>query len=261
MATMGLKYCAWAKMKEETKTANPTYFAGKVIGKAVSANLTVTNAEAELAADDMIAEYVREFSSANLAMEVDNIDLADQAQLYGAKYENEELQHFADDNAPYGGIGGYQVLLVQGVRKYRAWVFPKAKAAVPDWTGTTKGSSITLGTQPINLKIVSPNCGPWYRVKEFDTEAAAQAYVDSKLNVEEWYQMNIQVNGVLPEGSTLSSGVVYAPAGEDFVLEIAGTPAALYDNGVEKTSAVTEGKYILSAVAANHDIAVIYNGN
>lgn len=259
MATMGLKYCAWAKMREETKTAIPTYFTGKVIGKAVSTNLTVTNAEAELAADDMIAEYVREFSSANLAMEVDNIDLADQAQLYGAKYENEELQHFADDNAPYGGIGGYQVLLIHGVRKYRSWVFPKAKAAVPDWTGTTKGSSITLGTQPINMKIVSPSYGPWYRVQEFATEAAAQAYVDSKLNVGEWYQVNIQVNGTLPEGSDLSSGVVYVPAGEDFVLEIAGTPAALYDNGAEKASAVSGGKYTVSAVAANHDIAVIYN--
>lgn len=257
MATMGLKYCAWAKMKEEPRAAVPTYYPGKVIGKAVSANLTVTNAEAELAADDMIAEYVREFSSANLAMEVDNIDLADQAQLYGAKYENEELQHFADDNAPYGGIGGYQVLLIHGARKYRSWVFPKAKAAVPDWTGTTKGSSITLGTQPINLKIVSPSYGPWYRVQEFSTEAAAQAYVDSLLGVGEWYKINLQVNGSPADGADLSSGILYVPAGEDFVMDV-DAPKALYDNGEEKTSTVSDGTYTIAAVAGDHSVAVIF---
>lgn len=184
MATMGLKYMGWAQLDEDAMQAAPTYKPGMVLGRAVSTNMTITNAEGELYADDMLAEYVSEFVSAQLTAEVDNIDLENQAKLYGATFDEDKgLQFFADDNAPYGGVGGYQVLMVKNVRKYRTWFFPKAKAAIPDWSGATKGSSISFGTQPMKLRVLAPNFGPWYLVKEFDTEAAAKAYIDEKLGI------------------------------------------------------------------------------
>lgn len=61
MASIGLKYLAWAKMATEPVDAVPTFAPGKVIGKAVSTSLTVTRAEGELSADDMVAEYASEF--------------------------------------------------------------------------------------------------------------------------------------------------------------------------------------------------------
>ena len=185
MASIGLKYVAWAELNTEPATAIPTYktSSGVVLGKAVSANLSIQRAEAELYADDMLAEYVSEFSSATLTMEVDNISLQNQATIYGATYNEGEMQVSADDTPPYGGIGGYQVLMVQGVRKYRAWFFPKAKATFPDWTGTTKGSSISFGTAPLDMRIASPAYGAWYYIKEFDTEAAAKAYIDTKVGI------------------------------------------------------------------------------
>ena len=183
MASIGLKYVSWGKMKTEPDNAMPTYESVIELGKAVSANLTITNAEAELYANDMLAEYVAEFVSAELTMEVDNITLENQATLYGSTYADGEMKVSSEDTAPYGGIGGYQVLMVNGVRKYRAWVFPKAKASIPDWTGTTKGQSISFGTQPINLRIAAPKDTVWYYLKEFDTEAAAKAYVDDYIKV------------------------------------------------------------------------------
>jgi len=94
-----------------------------------------------------------------------------------------QFQACADDNAPYGGIGGYQVLQISGVRKYRAWFYPKVKASMPDFDGSTKGNSISFGTQPIKMKVAAPKFGPWYVAKEFDTEAEAKTYIDGKVGL------------------------------------------------------------------------------
>lgn len=258
MATMGLKYVAWSKMATEPSDTAPTYNTGLVIGKAVSSGLAISNAEAELYANDMLAEYVSEFSSAMLSMEIDNIALANQAVLYGTTFVNDELQFNAEDSAPYGGVGGYQILMVGGVRKYRAWFFPKAKAAVPDWAGTTKGKSITLGTQPMKMKIMAPNYGPWYCVKEFVTEAAAKAYIDTRLNVAGWHAIDIQVQGANGTKYVSQSGTAYAAAASVYELAITGTPTALYDNGINVLASITGGKYTLANVTADHAIAVIF---
>ena len=187
MAKMGLKYMAWNEIDTETDAAIPTYKAngGIVVGRMVSINVAISNSEGELYADDMLAEYAAEFSSADLTAEVDNITLENQAKMYGATYdtETEEFEAYADDSAPYGGVGGYQVLQINGVKKYRCSVYTKAKAAMPDFDGATKGNSISFGTQPIKMKIAAPKYGPWYRAKEFDNEADAKAYVNTKLGL------------------------------------------------------------------------------
>lgn len=258
MAKLGLKYVAWAKHATEPTSSIPTYDAGAVLGKAVSTNLAVKNSEGELYADDQLAEYKSEFSSADLTLEVDNISLANQAKLYGATYAADEIKFAASDTAPYGGIGGYQVVQINGVIKYRAWFFPKARASVPDWSGATKGNSISFGTQPMNLKVLAPNYGPWYYVKEFTTEAAAQAYVDTKLGVAVWHEIDVQVNGAGAGEAATPYGISYVAAAGTFALTITGTATALYDNGADSISSVVAGVYTLSNVAAAHKIAVIF---
>ena len=186
MAKLGLKYMAWAPMATEPEAAIPTYTSngGIVVGRMVSINVAISNSEGELYADDMLAEYASEFSSADLTADVDNITLENQAKMYGANYSTDgEFTANANDSAPYGGVGGYQVLQINGTKKYRAWFYPKAKAAIPDFDGTTKGNSISFGTQPIKMKIASPKYGPWYYAKEFDTEAEAKSYINGKLGI------------------------------------------------------------------------------
>lgn len=258
MATMGLKYMAWAQMATEPAAAIPTYSAGIALGKAVSVNVSMSNAEGELYADDMLAEYVSEFSSAELTAEVDNISLENQAKLYGATYASDEFKLSANDNAPLGGVGGYQVLMVGGVRKYRAWFYPKARASVPDWDGATKGNSISFGTQPIKMKIMAPIFGPWYYVKEFTTEAAAKAYIDTKLGVATWYAVDVQVQGATTGKSATPEGETSVASAGAFEIAITGTPTALYDNGADVKASIAGGKYTLSNVAADHKIAVIF---
>jgi nitrous oxide reductase accessory protein NosL len=258
MATMGLKYLAWAKLATEPDDAAPTYDAGIVIGKAVSTSLSVKNSEGKLYADDALAEYVSEFSSADFSAEADNISLENQGKLYGVTYTDSELQFAGEDTAPYGAWGGYQVLSVQGVRKYRAHVYYKGKASIPDWSGATKGESISLGTEPIKATMMQPKYGPWRTIKEFSTESAAKAYVDAKLGVATWYAINVQVQGA--EGTEAASpvGTTSAANGGTFELAITGTVTKLYDNGTDVTANVSGGKYTLTDVAAAHNIAVIF---
>jgi len=255
---MGLKYIAWAQMATEPAAAIPTYNAGLVLGKAVSVNVSVSNAEGEVYADDALAEYISEFSSGELTAEVDNISLENQAKLYGATYVSDEFTLEPTDSAPHGGVGGIQVLLVNNTRKFRAWFFPKVRASMPDWDAATKGSSISFGTQPIKMKIMAPAYGPWYYVKEFTTEAAAKVYIDTKLGVATWYTVEVQANGAGAGEAATPVGVTAVASEGAFELTITGTATALYDNGIDKISDVAAGKYTLASVTANHKIAVIF---
>ena len=108
------------------------------------------------------------------------------------------------------------------------------------------------------MKVMAPLYGPWYYLKEFTTEAAAQAYIDAKLGVVVWHAINVQVNGETTGEGATPSGTTYVAAAGTFELVIAGTVTALYDNGVESKGSIAAGKYTLSNVAAAHDIAVIY---
>ena len=255
MASIGLKYFIWAKMATEPADAVPTYEPGRVIGRAVSTNLTVTNAEGELYADDMLAEYVAEFSSGEFSAETDNITLEDQAAMYGATYADNEILHGSQDTAPYGCLGGVQVLMVRGARKCRAWFFPKAKAAIPDWTGATRGNSVSFATQPIRMKIMAPEYGPWYRVKEFDNEAAAKAYVEGLANVAVWHSVNVQTQGA---GASSIVGTRAVAEGESLEIKFDKTPTVLYDNGEDKTTSVSGNAYTIAAVTKDHSVAVIF---
>ena len=260
MAKMGLKYYVWAKMATEPMDARPTYAAGKVMGKMVSINVTISNSEGELYADNMLAEYASEFTSGEMTTEVANIALGDQAEMYGAEYTEEgELNHYGDDTPPYAAIGGLQVLMVGGVRKYRVWIYWKAKAIMPDFDGTTKGSSISFGTEPLKSKIMAPNFGPWYTAKEFATEDAAKAYLDTQLNVKSYHAVEVQVQGAQAGTEGVSpAGTIMVADGEDLELTITGTATALYDNGTDNVGSVSAGKYTISDVTADHKIAVIF---
>ena len=171
---------------------------------------------------------------------------------------NDEMQNGGADNAPYGGFGGVQVLSVNNVRKYRAYFFPKCRAIVPDESDNTKGASISFGTQPLQLNIAEPNSGKWRYIKEFTTEAAALAYVDTKLGVAQWHEIDVQVQGANASKYASPVGVSYVAAASSFVLNVTGAVVALYDNGVESKASIAAGKYTLSNVTAAHSIAVIF---
>ena len=186
MASFGAKYPYFAKIKAETDAALPTYTGGTRIGQLVKADLTVTLSTGELFADDGLAEKVEEFSSATIAMETDDMTDAVAALLFGATLDEQggELKYSASDAQPMGGLGYYKVLMRNGSKVYKAYFYPKVKAALGNDSAATKGNSITFGTTPINFTVYQPQFGGWRHTKEFTgdgAEASAKSYIEGKM--------------------------------------------------------------------------------
>lgn len=90
MANFGAKYPVFAPFKgaEPTDTL-PKYDTKTVLGKLVSANLTVNLSSGEQYADDEMCEQISEFASGTLAMETNDMTDEVAAIVYGATLDNE----------------------------------------------------------------------------------------------------------------------------------------------------------------------------
>lgn len=258
MAKIGLAAPCWAPINVESTTALPTYTAGFALGKAVKADLTIEYAEGKMYADNQLVEDVSEFASGSISLETDNLTLANMGTIYGAAIVDDELGNGADDTPPFGGFAYYQILQVAGVKKYRAFFYPKVKAKMGDETASTKANSFELGATPVTLTVYKPSFGKWRYVKEFTTEAAALAYVQAKLSVAVWHAIDVLVTGAGAGESATPEGVTMVAAAGSFALTIAGTCTALYDNGTESKASIAAGVYTVANVAAAHKIAVIF---
>ena len=93
MAEFGANYpCFCADSKE----------AGVVLGKLVSANLTVNLASGEIYADDGLAEQLSEFASGTIAMETDDMTDDNAAEVYGCTVSEKVVTYNKGDSAPRG---------------------------------------------------------------------------------------------------------------------------------------------------------------
>ena len=183
MAGFGAKYPCWAPMATEPAAAVPTYSAGQVLGKLVSASRSISNAEGELWGDDMRAEYLSEFASGTLDLSVTALTDAQLTALYGATATDGEIAFDKDDTIPYGGVGFYQVLMRGGTKYYRAYFYPKCKAIIGEASVETKGPSVNFTPEALQFSIDSPNYGGWCLVETFADEKDAIDWVKDKCSI------------------------------------------------------------------------------
>lgn len=174
MAEFGAKYPCFKPEGSST---------GVILGKLVSANLTVNLASGEIYADDALAEQVSEFSSGTLAMETDDLEDANASVVYGCSVSNGLVTYNKDDNAPYGELAYYKVLMRKGVKYYKAYYYPRAKAALGNDNAQTKGSSVTFQTTNTTFTIFADDNGDWRKTETFSTMAEAVAFINSMLSV------------------------------------------------------------------------------
>lgn len=181
MAAFGAKYIHFAQIKTEPETGMPTYNEKLNLGELVKAELTVNLASGEIYGDDRLVEKVEEFSSGSLSVEV--VDMTDEieAQVFGSTYaEDSGIVDKTSDTIPYGGVGYYKSMIRNGEKCYKAYFYPKAKAAAGSDAANTKGSSLTLASTPFSFTIYEPNDGDWRYRHTFSTESEAKAWIDAK---------------------------------------------------------------------------------
>lgn len=178
MAKIGLTNFRYATLTEAVD-GTPTYGGAHTPAKAVSCSVSVENNDAKLFADDVLAESDTSFSSGTVTMTVDEDDLETMAALLGHTVTSGEMVRKTTDVAPYVGLGRVVTKMVNGNYKYKVEFLNKVKFSEPSQENTTKGESIEFGTTEISGTISALANGEWSTAKQFDTKAAAVAYLET----------------------------------------------------------------------------------
>lgn len=181
----GAKYLKWAKIKEESATALPTYEAAMVLGELNRLSDNPTFSEAKAYGDDVLSRYVKEFREVPIDVEILDIENEKAATITGAQMEEGVgLKFGAGDNAPYGGLGFYTAELNRNnVKSYQGVFYPKLKANMLGEEYSTKGETITLSNQKLQFMGMACENGLWKIISpDFATEAEAKAWVDGILD-------------------------------------------------------------------------------
>ena len=143
---------------------------------------------AELYADDSLAETDYSFKKGTLAITVADDDDERDAFLMGNTITEGEVVGTISDTAPEFGYGHIVTKVVKGVRKYKVEFFPRVKFTKITTDAKTRGEGVEFGTTsveavvyPLDADFNGIKAGTWEMHKTFDTEAAAETYLDTCL--------------------------------------------------------------------------------
>ena len=157
--------------------------AGVVLGKLVSANLTVNLASGELYADDALAEQLSEFASGSIAMETDDLTDENAGVVYGCTVSEKMVTYNKNDTAPRGSLGYYKVLMRSGKKYFKAYFYPLVRAALGNDNAQTRGSNINFTTESTTFTVFADDNGDWRMTETFDTADAAKEWINEKCSV------------------------------------------------------------------------------
>lgn len=178
MAKIGLNNFRYSKLTE-AQDGTPSYDGAKKPGKAISCNVDIENNDAELYADDELAESDKSFNKGTVTAGIDEDDTETMADLLGHDVSEEgEMVRNAEDSAPYVGWGRIIHKIVKGVHKYKVEFLYKVKFAEPSQEDSTKGENIEFNTAEIEGTVSTLANGDWSVTKTFNTKAEAITYLE-----------------------------------------------------------------------------------
>lgn len=192
MAGIGLQYCVYSPLTEDEVAGTSTYGTGKKGRKMIKADVKINTTKSPLYCDDVLGEYVREFTDGEISVNQDDLTSTMKKDLLGNTTEtvtvgeetNVEEVHSKDtDTPPLVGFGYIQSKIVDKVRQYRAIFFTKVQFGEPDDSAETKGQNISWQTPTIVGTIMRRNDGNWKEETTVPTLALAIAWLKGKANI------------------------------------------------------------------------------
>ena len=238
MAKIGLRNFLFGVLTEASD-GTPSYGVGQKPAKAISCNVSITNNDAKLFADDSLAESDTSFQSGTVTMGIDDEDDTTLATLLGHTVTNGEIVRNDYDVAPYVGLGRIITKMVNGVYKYKVEFLYKVKFAEPSQENNTKGESVEFGTSEIEGQISTLANGNWSATKTFNTMTEAQAYLESFFGSATSATVTFNVNGgtgTVASVSTYVGAIINVPDGTGIT-----PPANKHFVGWDTTSSSTKG--------------------
>lgn len=186
MAKIGLRNFKYSKLDSSDVVTTPA-----TLGKAVSCQVSIENNNAELYADDTIAESDYSFNKGTVTLAVDDETLATFAELLGHTVTDGEVVRKATDTAPYVALGRIVTKMVGGTRKYKVEYLSKVKFQEPSADENTKGETVEFGTTSIEGTVLALEDGTWSKAKTFDEYSDAQTYLTGLLTAPTPPQTNL----------------------------------------------------------------------
>ena len=187
MASIGVRYpryCPYTINVQDDGTETEVLGVGKVMGKAMSVNVTINADAVTQYADDGPAEVVAEFNSGTIANENNDLVASVEADLLGKTLtEDGEVISGGDDSPPYCRVGWIESRMLNGKRSYIGQIYTRVKYSPPSKELQTKGESITFGSVTLNGTIMLDKDGNFERHKDFPTLNQAVQYLNQWLNM------------------------------------------------------------------------------
>ena len=184
MATIGMDMLYYAKITEASD-GTETYGAPIRLARAISAELSVELAEAQLFADDGAVYVVKDFKTGSLSLGIDDIGVSAARDLTGAAVDDNGVLVSASENDGTPVAIGFRAQKPDG--RYRYFWLYRVKFGIPSTNLQTKGDSITFQTPTIEgtvLRRSKPDAQghhPWKaEVTEGDTGVSTTV-------ISQWY--------------------------------------------------------------------------
>lgn len=180
MARIGLNNFRYALLSE-AQDGTPTYTGCKKPAKAISCSVEVSNNEAKLYADDVVAESDTSFAGGTVTIGIDDDDQAMMAELLGHTIVDGAMVRKSSDTAPYVGFGRVIVKMVNSVYKYKVEMLYKVKFSEPSQEDNTKGESVEFATSEMQGVIAQLANEKWSQTKTFDARDDAISWLETQL--------------------------------------------------------------------------------
>ena len=179
---LGMQTLDFWPINTEPEAGHPTYDASVNLGAAVKGYLTVTTASASIPGDDIVQVEDEVFTGGQLDTETTMSDLEINATLFGHTYsaENGEESKSSDRSKP-GGISFIEpVLRKDKTVIYRATCLRKVSAMASSEkqeADTKKPGELSPKMNAVSFKVMEDNTQSWRVRNDFETIAAAQAFI------------------------------------------------------------------------------------
>lgn len=177
MAKIGLQNFLFGVLTENNDGTG-TYGTAKKPAKAISCEVSISNNDVKLYADDGLAESDTSFQSGTVTIGIDDENLEMMADMLGHTITDGELVRNANDVAPYVGLGRVVTKIVNNVKKYKVEFLCKVKFSEPSQSDATRGESVEFNTYELEGTVAQLGNGDWSKAEVFDTMAEAQTYLN-----------------------------------------------------------------------------------
>lgn len=183
MAKYGARKSRWAPWKDPALDTDPDklpqYGDVKSFGELNKVSDSPNFIEGSLPGDDQIILYEQKFKDGTVTPESVFIPIEDAAAMLGASFDDKMgMSRGEDDEPPFVGYGFLTHHLGKSKSYYQVVFYPKLKASPSAEDYETRGDNISFRTDKLQFKWLSPACRKYQVIKDFPTEAEADAYLD-----------------------------------------------------------------------------------